>query len=61
MEILQNGNSNITISNISGQTIYNKNIRDTNKDIDVSSFTAGFYFIKVTEGYSVTTKKLIIN
>jgi hypothetical protein len=54
------GNLKITISNISGQTIYNQKINDTNKNIDVSLFTTGFYFVKITEGNSVTTKKLII-
>ena len=60
MNTLLNENSNVMISNINGQTIYNQKIVDATKKIDVSNFTSGFYFVKVTEGNSVTTKKLII-
>ncbi|UZO82304.1 T9SS type A sorting domain-containing protein [Aquimarina sp. ERC-38] len=52
--------SEISIATINGQTIYQGNISNTTKSIDVSGFTSGFYMINIKNGNTVTNKKLVI-
>ncbi|MFH2142514.1 MAG: T9SS type A sorting domain-containing protein [Bacteroidota bacterium] len=53
----------IEIIDIQGQLLYQEkisNIRKLNKDIDLRSFAAGIYYIKLSDGENIYIEKLII-
>ncbi|WNH07823.1 T9SS type A sorting domain-containing protein [Thalassobellus suaedae] len=54
---------NVKIYNIQGKQILKayKTLQNKSVTLDVSKLKSGLYFIKVSDGISVTTKKLIIN
>ncbi|WNH13142.1 T9SS type A sorting domain-containing protein [Thalassobellus suaedae] len=54
---------NVKIYNIQGKQILkaSKTLQNKSVILDVSKLKSGLYFIKVSDGISVTTKKLIIN
>lgn len=55
----------LIIQNIKGQQVLNESIPIQNglasKVIDVSQFKSGIYFVKVVNGSSIVTKKLVVN
>jgi len=59
------GNYEMTIEDVKGQKIVNDLISvsngNTSKVIDVSQFESGVYFVKVVNGSSIITKKLVVN
>ena len=50
----------IEIFNILGEKIYSEELVTKTKIIDCSSFTGGIYFVKITLGENIFTKKLIV-
>ena len=56
-------NSKIEISNLNGQTLYNKKFHTNNiiESIDISNQSAGIYIVKYITEKQILTKKLIIN
>lgn len=51
----------ITISNMIGETVFQANeIQAANAPFDLSGFNPGLYFVRVNDGKSVVTKKMII-
>jgi hypothetical protein len=65
---INNVNSGIyemTIEDLKGQQVMNDLINvsngNTSKVIDVSQFESGVYFVKVVNGSSIITKKLVVN
>lgn len=55
-----NSEANLTITNMNGQQVYEKNIATDNENINVSKLSAGIYFIKVSnEKYNIT-KKIVL-
>ncbi|NBG65777.1 T9SS type A sorting domain-containing protein [Acidiluteibacter ferrifornacis] len=61
----ENKNHTLIIENIKGQQVLNESISIQNglasKVIDVSTFESGVYFVKVVNGSSIVTKKLVVN
>ncbi len=55
-----NDNSNISITNIQGQGIYNVTPENGNKVIDVSSYAKGLYFLKIVSNNEIYREKVII-
>jgi hypothetical protein len=55
---------NITVMNVQGQTVYNKNnfdnLTNVNEQIDLSKNAKGVYFINVTSDKGVKTHKVIV-
>ena len=51
---------NVTIFNVLGRKVFSQNFSSMNKTMDVSGIASGVYILKVTEGNSTSTKKLII-
>jgi len=60
---IESGNiiSNICVINNFGQIVENKNCNSNNVVMDLQSLPNGIYFIKITDGERVTTKKLSLN
>ncbi|MCB9244790.1 MAG: T9SS type A sorting domain-containing protein [Flavobacteriales bacterium] len=56
-----NGSSSLTISDISGKTIFRTGIRSDQMSIPTLSFTKGTYFIQIHKQGSTYTQKLLIN
>jgi len=59
------GNYEMTIEDVKGQKVVNEVItvknRISNKVIDLSKIESGIYFVKVVNGSSIVTKKLVVN
>jgi len=53
-------NSKIEIRNTLGQSLYISNL-EKEKKIDVSGFNAGIYFLRISDGNTILTKKIIIS
>jgi len=53
-------NGKITIVNIAGQTVKQKNINTNNIDLDLSNFAKGIYFINVKSENQVFIEKIIL-
>lgn len=58
--VLNAENSEISVFNILGQNILKINKAGVQNTIDLTGLTQGNYFIKVTNGNSVTTKKVVL-
>lgn len=59
----QDGYSAIVVTDITGRVVYSENntsIVATQKDINLSEFGAGTYFVTVTSGVKVTTRKVVV-
>jgi hypothetical protein len=52
-------NSTIEVYNVLGQVLYTKNDISIEEQIQVSQFTSGTYFVKITNGNAVKTTKFI--
>lgn len=59
------GNNTLMIYNIAGQVVHSESISGTSnyitKDIDLSTYSKGVYFIKSTNDIGVLTKKIIVH
>jgi len=62
---MNSGIYEMTIEDLKGQQVMNDLINvsngNTSKVIDVSQFESGVYFVKVVNGSSIITKKLVVN
>jgi len=62
---MNSGIYEMTIEDVKGQKVVNDLISvsngNTSKVIDVSQFESGVYFVKVVNGSSIITKKLVVN
>ena len=56
-----NGESIISIYNLSGQLIYQNKTSSTNETIDVYGFTNGLYILKVENNGELYTQKMMVN
>lgn len=50
----------VSIFNVIGKRVFSTSISGTKSDVDVSSISSGLYILKVTEGNSISTSKLVI-
>lgn len=53
-------NSNITITDITGKTVYCKQAAAAQHMVDVSNFTQGVYIVKVSNANGVTNSRLVV-
>jgi plastocyanin len=53
-------NCKVEIYNVQGERIYQSVITDTKSDIDLSNQTNGIYFVKIYNGQTILTKKIVI-
>jgi poly(3-hydroxybutyrate) depolymerase len=62
LNVYANGENieNIEVTNINGQIVYQKLVFDTGHKIDVSGFTEGIYFVKVSTTIGIQTNKIIV-
>ncbi|MCD4833807.1 MAG: T9SS type A sorting domain-containing protein [Bacteroidales bacterium] len=51
---------NLVITDITGKTIINKILQNTNTEIDLSNYAKGIYFIQLYNNNEVTTRKIVI-
>jgi len=51
--------NSVSINNVLGQELYNSNVDALETKIDMSAYANGTYFIRITVGNNVTTKKFI--
>jgi hypothetical protein len=53
---------NITVSNVLGQTVYEKseNAGEQNISLDLSELNKGFYFLQVTSGTKKMTGRILL-
>lgn len=59
----KDGYSTIIITDVTGRVVYNENnevVVAGRKEINLSEFGAGTYFVNVTSGVKVTTKKVVV-
>jgi len=58
------GKTSVEIVDVNGKVVYKDNLgkiaENHSESIDVSSFESGMYFVKVKQGKSTTTKKLMV-
>ncbi len=52
--------SNIRITNLVGQVVYNSNDNNRSRQIDLSNMPKGYYFITLTSKNEVVNKKILI-
>jgi plastocyanin len=53
-------NCKVEIYNVQGERIYQSAITNTKTDIDLSNQTNGIYFVKIYNGQTILTKKIVI-
>ena len=53
-------NKNVQLFNVLGKKVFTASFSGTRKTLDISNIASGIYILKVTEGTSVATQKLII-
>jgi len=51
--------SSVSIYNIMGQNVFNKQLNAANYQIDMASLSAGYYFVKVASGAETATIKIV--
>lgn len=51
--------SKVTIVNLAGQTVFNKNFNEKHVDLNLSDLAPAIYFVNVTTEDSIVTKKII--
>ena len=54
-----NKDANVEICSINGQLVFKKEIKNTIEDVNFSA-SAGIYFVKITNDFITTTKKIIL-
>jgi type IX secretion system substrate protein/Reeler domain-containing protein len=52
--------ANVKIFDYLGKTLIQKNLNNTNNNLDVSNLSAGIYFVRIQSDTKVGTKKLIV-
>lgn len=55
----QTGLSTLTILDLSGKTVFRKQIASGNQQIDISNLSQGVYLIRVFDGNKIIVKKII--
>jgi hypothetical protein len=59
------GNYNLTIEDVKGQKVVNEvitvNNSNSTKEVNTSQFEKGVYFVRLVNGASIVTKKLVVN
>lgn len=53
-------NFQVQIFDINGKVILSRNVSASNCVFDISSFDEGVYFVKISDGVSIETKKLVV-
>jgi hypothetical protein len=53
-------NSTLEIYNLQGEIIYQSAITNPKSEIDLSNHTNGIYFVKIYDGQTILTKKIVI-
>ena len=60
VSISKEGNYNVVVRNVIGQTIENVDLNGTNKEISLNSIEAGIYFVTIkSEGFEKTEKIIV--
>ena len=54
------GNFNLEIRDLSGRLISTMQLKDNMTSVDLSSLSNGTYFLTVSDGVSVLTKKVVV-
>lgn len=57
--VAQQNLSSISVYNVMGQSVLNKQLNTTNSQIDMTSLSAGYYFVKVASGNETATIKVV--
>jgi len=52
--------ANVKIFDYLGKTLIQKNLNNTNNNLDVSNLSAGIYFVRIQSDIKVGTKKLVV-
>jgi len=54
--------NSVEVYNLLGKQVYSEHLsnQQTSAEIDISNFTKGIYFVKVSEGKSTTTRKILV-
>lgn len=52
--------SNLEIYSVLGEKVYQTNVKSTNADIDLSSFSKGVYFIQLTTNGKIISRKIAL-
>jgi hypothetical protein len=60
LNIMNAENANIEVYNMLGQVLYTKTNISNQEQLQVSSFTQGTYFVKITDGSAVKTSKFLV-
>lgn len=60
MILLSNGKGTMTITDITGQVVFNSKINTTTQYTDISKFNKGIYFVTVISDNKTFTKKLVV-
>jgi len=60
LNIMNAENANIEVYNMLGQVLYTKTNISNQEQIQVSSYTQGTYFVKITDGNAVKTSKFLV-
>jgi hypothetical protein len=58
---IQSGDMTISIIAIDGREVYHEDHLPADKDVDLSSFKAGLYFVRIVSEERVYTQKLLLN
>ena len=53
-------NFQVQIFDINGKVVLSRNVSASNCVFDISSFDDGVYFVKISDGESIETKKLVV-
>ena len=62
---VETGNYELTIEDVKGQKVVNEviTVKNSNsqREINISEFESGVYFVRLVNGSSTVTKKLVVN
>jgi len=59
LEFFENASGNISIHDLTGKTIFKKDINQSIEQLDITSFSDGIYLVRFTSNGETATKKLI--
>jgi hypothetical protein len=61
VELQNAGNgAEVWLKDVLGRALYIRPVNASTTRIDLSAYAAGIYFVEITDGYSRSTKKLVI-
>ena len=60
MMLMSSGNGTLSISDITGKTVYNTTINNSTQVIDISKLSKGIYFVKVSYAEKSFVQKLVV-